>query len=118
MKRAFLLGLGLLFFFGADVMAGERLVREPRTYPHGMKYWRGERGRKYVRRMSLRENITNDKLAVYDALGYTPHRLRYNFAGEKTERWKYYSLGVEYWFDEEDHLIDTRHFPPEPNHIE
>ena len=118
MKRVILLGLGALFLFGTQVLAGERLVREPRTYPDGIKYARGAKGRKYVRRLSLRENLTNDKLAIYDELGYTPHRLRFYFAGERTERWVYHSLGVEYWFDEEGRLIETRRFPPEPNHID
>jgi len=118
MKRAILFGLGILILCGAQAFAGERLVREPRTYPEGTKYWRGEKGRKYVRRLSLRENLTNDKLFIYDTLGYTPHRLRYNFAGERTERWKYYGLGLEYWFDDEGRLVETRHFPPEPNHID
>ncbi|UCG51963.1 MAG: hypothetical protein JSW58_17670 [Candidatus Latescibacterota bacterium] len=118
MKRTILLGLGLIFLLGTHVFAGERLVREARTYPKDMKYARGKKGRKYVRRLSLRENLSNDKLMIYDTLGYTPHRLRYNHAGERTERWKYYSLGVEYWFDEGGYLIETRRFPPEANHID
>ncbi len=118
MKRAIVLGLGLLFLFGTQAVAGERLAREARTYPKGMKYARGEKGRKYVRRLSLRENLTNDKLAIYNAHGYTPHRLRFSFAGERSERWVYYGLGVEYWFDENGRLLETRRFPPEPNHID
>ena len=118
MKRAFLLGLGLIFLLSGSVFAGERLVREPRIYPEGMKHWRGKRGRKYVRRMSLRKNLKGDKLVIYDTLGYTPHRLRFSAAGKKTERWKYYSLGVEYVFDEESNLIDTRRFPPATDHID
>lgn len=118
MKRAILLGLGIIVLFGAQSFGQDRLPTKARTYPEGMQHWRGERGRKYVRRMSLRENLTNDKLAIYDAYGYTPHRLRFNAAGELSERWKYYSMGVEYWFDEEGMLIATHHFPPEPNHID
>ena len=118
MKRAILLGLGALFLFGSPSVAGERLVREARLYPQEMKHARGVKGRKYVRRLSLRENLRNDKLAVYDELGYTPHRLRFSFAGTKSERWVYHSLGVEYWFDDDGYLLETRHFPPEPNHID
>lgn len=118
MKRAFLLGLGLIFLLGTSAFAGERLDREPRTYPDGMKHWRGKKGRKYVRRMSLRKNLKNDKLVIFDTLGYTPHRLRYNTAGIQTERWKYYSVGVEYWFDNEGNLLKTHRFPPEANHID
>jgi hypothetical protein len=118
MKRTVLFGLGILLLFGTQAVAGERLAREARDYPTGMKYARGEKGRKYVRRLSLRENLTNDKLATYDNLGYTPHRLRFYFAGQRTERWIYYGLGVEYWFDEDGRLVETRYFPPEPNHID
>ncbi len=118
MKRAILLGLGIIVLFGAQALAAERLETKARTYPEGTKYWRGEKGRKYVRRLSLRENLTNDKLAIYDAFGYTPHRLRFYAAGERTERWRYYSLGVEYWFDDEGILVETHQFPPEPNHID
>ncbi len=119
MKRAILLGLGLIVLLGTQAVADERLPREARTVnPDSLRNWRGEKGRKFIRRLSLRENLTNDKLAIYDELGYTPHRLAYLFAGVRTERWKYYSLGVEYWFDDEGHLIETRRFPPEPNHID
>jgi hypothetical protein len=118
MKRAILLGLGILVLCGAQAFAGERLVREPRTYPDGTEHWRGERGRKYVRRLSLRENLANDKLFFFDKYGYTPHRLAYRFAGTRSERWIYYSLGLEAWFDEEGRLLETRSFPPEPNHID
>ena len=118
MKRAILLGLGAIFLLGSQAVAGERLVREARDYPVGMKYARGERGRKYVRRLSLRENLTNDKLAIYDMLGYTPHRLRFLAAGKLSERWIYYSMGEEYWFDEEGNLIETHQFPPQANHID
>ena len=117
MKRAFLLGLGLIFLLGTHVFA-ERLNREPRNYPDGLKNWRGKKGRKYVRRLSLRHNLKNDKLMVYDMFGHTPHRLRFNFAGKRTERWKYYSEGIEFVFDEDGYIIATHNFPPERNHID
>ena len=79
---------------------------------------RGKKGRKYARRFSYRENLKADKLAIYDKHGYTPHRLRYDFQGVKTERWKYFSEGLEFWFDASGNLIDTRHFPPESGHID
>jgi hypothetical protein len=134
MKRTILLGLGLFILFGTEVWAGRleansRLgTKSDRLKQYGSVYYktnsdathivRGKRGRKYARRFSLRENLKGDKAAVYDEFGYTPHRLRYNVAGRRTERWKYYSLGVEFHFDEDSNLIDTRYFPPEGNHID
>lgn len=80
---------------------------------------RGKRGRKYVRRFSLPGNLTGDKLRVYELNGYTPHRLAFNYAGRRTERWTYHKLGVEYTFDHHSgELIKTRYFPPEGNHID
>ncbi len=118
MKRAILLALGILVLYGAQAMAGERLVREPRTYPDGTKYWRGEKGRKYVRRMSLRENLANDKLFIYDKLGTPRTGSPTGSPASGPSGGSYYGLGLEYWFDEEGRLVDTRHFPPEPNHID
>ena len=117
MKRAILLALGLIFLLGTHVFA-ERLHYQCRDYPEGLKNWRGKKGRTYIRRLSLRQNLKNDKLLIYDLLGYTPHRLRYNFAGEITERWKYYSEGVEFVFDQDGYIIATHNFPPEGNHID
>ena len=134
MKRTLLLGVGLFFLFSSSAygtMKSGRLDRDSRLQyksgrieRYGRIYYklrsvvRGKRGRKYARRFSLRENLTGDKLRIYEAHGYTPHRLGYNFAGRRTERWKYYSLGVEYVFDDESNLIATRYFLPEGNHID
>jgi hypothetical protein len=85
------------------------------TYP---PYARGKKGRKYVRRFSLRENLTGDKLKALETFGYTPHRLRFRDLGKVTERWLYYSLGLELVFDENDNLISQRRFPPESGHID
>lgn len=71
-----------------------------------------------MRRFSLGANLQGDKLVVFEELGYTPHRLGFNEGGKRTERWKYYSLGVEFLFDEYGNLIETRRFPPEGNHID
>lgn len=81
-------------------------------------YARGEKGRKYIRRFSLRENLTGDKLKTLETYGYTPHRLRFRAMGEVTERWRYYSIGLELTFDESDNIISQRHFPPEQGHID
>lgn len=137
MRRPILVGLALLLVFcGADAWAGrleeygrlgnqksDRISRYGREYyksHSGEVYFigRGKRGRKYARRFSLRENLGNDKQRIYDEYGYTPHRLGFNAAGRRTERWKYHSIGVEFVFDGESNLIDVRHFRPEDNHID
>lgn len=130
MRSAILLGLGLFVLTCTSAHAdrldrdgrvkykSDRLERYGRHY-RGRSYTvRGKKGRKYVRRFSLRENLTGDKLRIYDELGYTPHRLGFNFAGRRTERWRYNRLGVEYVFDQDSELIATRHFPPVGNHID
>ena len=134
MRRTILFGLGILLLFATPQAYGEepegRLARYGRlkyVYDGDMKYGRsyyeppstvrGKRGRKYARRFSFVENITGDKLAVYKEYGHTPHRLGYNVAGQRLERWKYYSQGMEFVFKGND-LVDTRRFMPESNHID
>ena len=130
MRSAILFALGLSVLFCTDATAGrldrdgrvryasdrmERYGRHYRGRPYGV---RGKRGRKYARRLSLAASLTGDKLRIYEEHGYTPHRLGFNVGGRRTERWKYYSLGVEYVFDYDSNLIATHHFPPEGNHID
>ena len=132
-KTLLIAGAGLLILASGDVTASvkgrlnrdartqyasDRLVRYGRHYVDRMPAVDGARGRKYVRRFSLRYNLENDKLRIYEQYGYTPHRLGFNVAGRRTERWKYYSIGKYFLFDEEGHLIETRSFPPEGNHID
>lgn len=81
-------------------------------------YARGKRGRKYIRRFSLRANLTGEKQQALEEYGYTPHRLRVRSMGRITERWRYYSIGLELWFDEHGKIIDRRHFQPEEGHID
>ena len=99
-------------------MTDGRLMRDGRYYPERLNVVRGKKGRKYARRFSLRANLRNDKLRIYDEYGHTPHRLGRKAAGKRTERWKYYSLGVEFVFDEDHNLIETRRFASQPNHID
>jgi hypothetical protein len=134
MTRTILFGLGVFLLFSTPQVYGEepegRLARYGRlTYVYqgdvryGRSYYepkstvRGKRGRKYARRFSFRGNLTGDKLAVYDEYGYTPHRLGFNVAGQRLERWKYHSEGVEFVFNGPD-LVETRRFMPESNHID
>lgn len=81
-------------------------------------YARGKKGRKYIRRFSLRENLAGDKLKTLETYGYTPHRLRLRTMGEVTERWRYHSIGLELTFDESGNIISKRHFPPKEGHID
>ena len=134
MKTTILFGLGIFLLFRTQQAYGEqpegRLARYGRlkyVYDGNIKYGRsyyeppstvrGKRGRKYARRFSYAGNLTGDKLAIYKEHGYTPHRLGYNVAGQRFERWKYYSEGMEFVFKGSD-LVDTRRFMPESNHID
>lgn len=81
-------------------------------------YTKGKKGRKYVRRFSLGENLKKDKLRVYRRYGYTPHRLRYRGGGRVTERWRYYSVGLEFIFDGDGNLVAKRSILPQSDHID
>jgi hypothetical protein len=59
-----------------------------------------------------------DKKVVFETYGYTPHRLRSDFAGQKTERWIYYTDGLEFTFDDDGSLIREREIAREEGHIE
>ncbi len=78
---------------------------------------RGKRGRKYVRHFLLRKNLTNDKKAVFEEYGFTPHRLRFNHAGRITERWTYHQHGVEFLFDSDSNIIEQRRVPVEDRRV-
>lgn len=78
---------------------------------------RGKQGRKYVRHFLLRGALVGDKKKIFAQYGYTPHRLRSNFGSTITERWKYYKLGLEFTFDDDSNLIETRHFWPEDHSV-
>ena len=138
MKSSLIAGLGILVLFSTaeastpsgrlnrdarvqyanPIVMGGRLARDGRVYPERQNIVRGAKGRKYARRFSLRSNLRGDKLRIYDEYGATPHRLGMRAAGKRTERWKYYSLGVEFTFDHDHNLINTRRFPPQANHID
>lgn len=74
---------------------------------------RGKKGRKYLRRFSLRENLENDKAWVYDVYGYPIHRISYREYGTRREVWTYYEQGLEFHFDIDSNLIKKRHIKPE-----
>ena len=133
MRRTILFGLAAFVLFGTQSAFGEEgrlarygnlkylykgVVRYGRPYYQEKSAVRGKRGRKYARYFSFRANLTGDKLAIFDEYGWTPHRLIRSGGGSYAERWKYYSEGLEFVFDEWDNLIETNHFPPETNHID
>ena len=74
---------------------------------------RGKKGRKYLRRLSLVDNLRNDKLVVYQEYGFPVHRLRVRGYGTVEEHWQYLELGLEFVFDEDSRLKETNRFWPE-----
>jgi hypothetical protein len=74
---------------------------------------RGIKGRKYLRRLSLVDNLQGDKLRVYEEYGFPLHRLRVEEYGRILEHWTYYRYGVEFVFDENQNLLQTNKFWPE-----
>ena len=95
-------------FAGSSADGTERYYRQVR----------GKKGRKYVRHFLLRKNLSADKKIVFETYGYTPHRLRSNFAGRLTERWVYYTAGLEFVFDDDGYLLSKREIAREEGHIE
>ena len=96
-------------FAGSDGSSSERYYRQVR----------GKKGRKYIRHFLLRKNLAGDKKMIYETYGWTPHRLRIDFAGRKTERWIYYTDGLYFEFDDEGSLIEQREIAREDEgHIE
>ena len=138
MKRTLLLGVGLLVLYSlpGDVGAADKVHKGRLHYDGHYPYYqdrdhrgrqlivdrpyarRGQRARRYGDRFSFSVNLYGDKKNIYEEYGYTPHRLKKRFAGTWTERWKYYSLGLEFVFDEDDNLIRTHRFWSEVNHID
>lgn len=88
------------------------------TFDRYYRQVRGKKGRKYIRHFLLRKNLVGDKKVVFETYGYTPHRLRSNFAGVITERWRYYTEGLEFVFDDDGYLISQREIAREEGHIE
>ena len=101
----------------------EKDAKEQGSYLYGKtkhhKYTkvRGKQGRKRARYFTLGKALTGDKKAIFEEYGYTPHRLRFNSGSKKTERWKYYELGLEFTFDDDSNLIKTRRFWPEDRRV-
>lgn len=99
MLRSLVLGTVLLALLSTTVQA--------------VTWTRGAKGRKYLRRFSLSENLHGDKKVVYETYGYTPHRLRTRWSTGVTERWIYYPLRLEFVFDADHNLIEKRTIGPD-----
>ena len=97
---------GLLLLFDED----SNLI-EQREIPKQGESVTGKRYRKNVRHPTLAEELQGDKKQVYQEFGYTPHRLRFSAARQKTERWIYYDQGLSFLFDEDSKLIEKREIP-------
>lgn len=99
MKKYLLIACGLLLF-GAAPAAADVVY-----YPPSVT---GKKARRHARFLLYAQNLKADKKCVFNEYGYTPHRLRFNFAGKITERWQYPDQGKEFTFDREGNLIETR----------
>lgn len=113
MRQTLILLSGLVFLFAGTAFA-DKPASTKSVYGVSVT---GKRHRKNLRHLLLAGNLKNDKKKVYDRLGYTPHRLRFNAAGVKTERWRYYLEGLEFVFDEDSNLIESRRIPREDRRI-
>jgi len=112
MKKILVLALSIL------VLGIGTASADSNDFSYTYRQVRGKKGRKYVRYFLLRQNLAGDKKAVFETYGYTPHRLRFDTAGEKTERWTYFNEGLEFVFDDEGNLISERQIAREEGHIE
>jgi hypothetical protein len=73
----------------------------------------GKRERKNLRHFLYVKNLTNDKKAIYDQYGFTPHRLRLNEYGQIREQWTYYEAGTRFVFDQCGYIVETESVPVE-----
>lgn len=105
MRKYFFILLGLLVYFSGSAITTAAASGGDHFY---YKQVRGKRGRKYVRHFLLRKNLKGDKKKTFERYGFTPHRLRFNGAGKITERWRYYSEGLEFIFDDDSNLLESR----------
>jgi len=104
MRKYLVLLSGLVFLFAGSAFAetSAQYVGKYGVSVTGVRY------RKNLRHLMLAGALKGDKKKVYSKFGYTPHRLGYSVAGERTERWKYLEHGLEFTFDDESNLIETR----------
>jgi len=100
MKKYLMTLAGVLAFAAVPALAADVIYYSPSVT--------GKKARKQIRHLLFVEMLDADMKAIYDAYGYTPHRLRINAAGKVTERWTYYEQGLEFTCDQEGNLVDER----------
>ncbi|HEX5132753.1 MAG TPA: hypothetical protein VFX92_09730 [Candidatus Krumholzibacteria bacterium] len=91
-------------FFALALLVAVPAFAETIYYPPQVT---GKRERKNIRHFLYLNNLTNDKKAIYEQYGFTPHRVRLNEYGRVTEKWTYYSVGTAFTFDQCGYLVDT-----------
>jgi hypothetical protein len=109
MRKYLVIISGLLFIFAGSALADtcEKAKKRQGVSVTGIRH------RKNLRHLMLAGNLQGDKKKVYKKFGFTPHRLRFDAAGKKTERWIYYDKGLYFLFDEASNLIEHREIPKE-----
>ncbi len=73
----------------------------------------GKRARRQIRHFLYPRNLRGDKRVVYRRHGYTPHRLRINGLGRVREVWRYPDRGLQFTFDADGSLVESRRIPRE-----
>ncbi len=107
MRKYLVILSGLLCLFAGSVFADTYAATKQQQ---GVSVT-GKRYRKNVRHLALAGKLQGDKQLVYQQYDYTPHRLRFDAAGQKTERWIYPDEGLSFLFDEDSNLIEQREIP-------
>jgi len=105
MIRRTALTILLVLIATAPLEAGRYIQRGPAVI--------GARGRRSCRYLALPQYWRNDKLEVYRKYGFPVHRIRERGYGRVLEHWKYYEHGIEFIFDEDHEIVETRRFWPE-----
>ena len=100
MQRYLLILTGLLMFAVGPALADDVIYYAPKVT--GMK------ARRQVRFFLYSKYLVGEKKAIFDEYGYTPHRLRTNYAGRVTERWQYLDIGLEFVFDQRGNILEER----------
>jgi hypothetical protein len=100
MQRYLLILTSLLMFAVGPALADSVIYYPPKVT--------GKKARKQIRYFLYGKKLVGEKAAIFKEYGYTPHRLRTNYAGRVTERWQYLDLGLEFVFDQRGNILEER----------